>query len=115
MPYVEQFKLGGIQLGRGLATAMRAGDSGAGATMELSYYLNGVPQWLGKLSLFGYSDYGTVWLRGVNGRQYIGTAGLGLQSRFSWGRLAAEVGRPVTFSGERPAGTSVFGEAQLRF
>jgi hypothetical protein len=74
-----------------------------------------VPRWLGSPSLFGYSDYGTIWQRGVAGRQYISTAGLGVQSRFSWGRLAAEIGKPVAFSGERPAGTSVFGEAQVRF
>jgi hemolysin activation/secretion protein len=115
LPYVEQFKVGGVQLGRGLSTSMLAGDSGAGAKLELSYLFRGLPQWLGNLSVFGYSDYGTVWQRGVDGRQYIGTSGLGLQSRFAWGRLAAEIGKPVAFSGERPAGTSVFGEAQIRF
>lgn len=115
LPYVEQFKVGGIQLGRGLATAMLAGDSGAGGKLELTYFFGGAPRWLGNPSLFSYTDYGTVRQRGIDGREYIGTAGVGLQSRFSWGRLAAEVGRPVTFSGGRPADTQVFGEVQVRF
>lgn len=115
LPYVEQFKVGGIQLGRGLSTAMLAGDSGAGGKFELTYFIGGLPRWLGNPSLFTYTDYGAVWQRSVTGRQYISTAGLGLQSRFPWGRLAAEVGKPIAFSGSRPAGTSVFGEAQFRF
>jgi hypothetical protein len=65
--------------------------------------------------VFGYADYGTVWQRGLDGRQYVGTTGFGLQTRFSWGALAAEVGRPVTSSGEVPADTRVFGAAQVRF
>jgi hemolysin activation/secretion protein len=115
LPYVEQFKLGGTRLGRGLATSMLAGDSGAGAKLELSYYFSGLPRWFGSPSMFVYSDYGTIWQRGMEGRQYISTSGLGLQSRFRWGRLAAEIGKPVAFSGEKPAGTSVFGEAQVSF
>ena len=115
LPYVEQFKVGGIQLGRGLSTAMLAGDSGVGAKFELTYFFGGLPRWLGNPSLFTYTDYGAVWQRGVTGREYISTAGLGWQSRFAWGRLAAEVGKPIAFSGTRPAGTTVFGEAQFRF
>ena len=115
LPYVEQFKVGGLQLGRGLSTAMLAGESGAGAKFELAYHFRNVPRWLGSPSVFGYSDYGTVWQRGVPGRQYISTAGLGLQTQLAWGRLAAEIGKPVAFSGSKPAGTSLFGEAQIRF
>jgi hemolysin activation/secretion protein len=42
LPYVEQFKVGGLQLGRGLSTAMLAGESGAGAKFELAYHFRNV-------------------------------------------------------------------------
>jgi hemolysin activation/secretion protein len=115
LPFVEQFKVGGMQLGRGLRAAMLAGESGAGAKFELSYHFRNVPPWLGTTSVFGYSDHGTVWQRGVPDSQYLGTAGVGLQTELAWGRLAAEIGKPVTFSGSKPAGTSSFVEAQIRF
>jgi hemolysin activation/secretion protein len=115
LAYVERFKVGGARLGRGLGAATMAGDSGAGASLELAHALRGLPGWLGGLSLYGYADYGTVWQDGAPGRQYVGTSGVGVALDQRSFRLSAEAGRPVVFSGARPDGTSVFGEVQLRF
>lgn len=113
LPYVERFKLGGTHLGRGVSTALMAGDSGVGAKLELSYALRGLPRWMGGLVAYGFSDYGSVWQQDVSGRQYLGTGGIGLRSEHAHYRLSVEGGRPLTFSGAPPDGTSVFGEVQI--
>jgi hemolysin activation/secretion protein len=115
LPYVEQFKVGGAHLGRGLETAIMAGDSGAGGNLELRHFLPGTPAWLGKLALYGFSDYGTVWHRDGEPRQYVGTAGLGIAAEHSRFQLNLEAGRPVIYRDQRPAGTSLFGGASFRF
>ena len=60
LPYTEQLKIGGEILGRGFEVAEVAGDSGADTRLELRRDLaHGLGS--GKVSLYGYYDYGRVW------------------------------------------------------
>jgi hemolysin activation/secretion protein len=115
LPYIEKFKVGGAQLGRGLGTAVMAGDSGVGGALELRYFIPGMPVSTGKHSAYTFTDYGTVWQRGVPGRDYMGTAGIGIAADYRAFQLHLEAGRPILFRGPRLQDTSLFGGIQYRF
>jgi hemolysin activation/secretion protein len=77
LPYTEQLKIGGEVLGRGFEVAEVAGDSGADLRLELRRDAKR-PVGGGKLSLYGYYDYGRVWSQDGSPTQSAAVAGAGL-------------------------------------
>jgi hemolysin activation/secretion protein len=116
LPDSERFKIGGDRLGRGFEVAEIAGDRGAGAKLELRRDLLSTDGFLGRLSAYGFYDFGAAWKQDRPGRESATTAGTGfaLQGASVTGYL--EVAAPLTgadIEGKRRA--SVFAELSYRF
>jgi hemolysin activation/secretion protein len=88
LPYTEQLKIGGEVLGRGFEVAEVAGDSGVDSRLELRRELTH-PVGSGKVSLYGYYDYGRVWSHYGSPTESAAIAGAGLA--FSKGALTGSV------------------------
>ena len=77
LPYSEQLKIGGVVLGRGFEVTEVAGDSGADLRLQVqrdaAHALGS-----GKLSAYGYYDYGRVWSQYGIPTQSAAIAGAGL-------------------------------------
>jgi len=94
LPYSEQLKIGGEVLGRGFEVAEVAGDSGADLRLELRR--DAKRTWgSGKVTLYGYYDYGRVWSQDGSGTQSAAIAGAGVA--VSKGALtgSAELAQPL--------------------
>jgi hemolysin activation/secretion protein len=116
LPDSERFKIGGDRLGRGFEVTEIAGDRGVGAKLELRRDLLNTDGMFGRLSAYGFYDFGAAWKQDRPGRNSATTAGTGfaLQGSSLTGYL--EVAAPLTgadIEGKRRA--SVFAELSYRF
>src|SRR4029079_15102277 len=68
LPDSERFKIGGDRLGRGFEVAEIAGDRGLGAKLELRRDLVSTDSFLGRVSAYGFYDFGSGWEEGRRGR-----------------------------------------------
>jgi hemolysin activation/secretion protein len=116
LPDTERFKIGGDRLGRGFEVAEIAGDSGLGAKVELRRDLKNTESFIGRVSAYGFYDFGAAWKNDQPGSESAATAGTGLA--ISGGSLTGylEVAAPLTgpdIEGKHKA--SVFAELSYRF
>jgi hemolysin activation/secretion protein len=116
LPDSERFKIGGDRLGRGFEVAEIAGDRGAGGKLELRRDLVSTQGLLGRLSTYGFYDFGAAWKQDRPGRESAATAGAGfaLQGASVTGYI--EIAKPLTgadIEGKRRA--SVFAELSYHF
>jgi hemolysin activation/secretion protein len=116
LPDNERFKIGGDRLGRGFEVAEIAGDSGLGAKVELRRDLKNTESFIGRVSAYGFYDFGAAWKNDQPGSESAATAGTGLA--ISGGSLTGylEVAAPLTgpdIEGKHKA--SVFAELSYRF
>jgi hemolysin activation/secretion protein len=116
LPDSERFKIGGDRLGRGFEVAEIAGDRGVGAKLELRRDLLSTDGMLGRLSAYGFYDFGAAWKQDRPGRDSATTAGTGfaLQGSSLTGYL--EVAAPLTGTDvEGKRRTAVFVEISYRY
>ncbi len=116
LPDSERFKIGGDRLGRGFEVAEIAGDRGAGAKIDLRRELVNTESFLGRVSAYGFYDFGAAWRRDAPGRDSAATAGSGLAIAGASLTGYLEVAAPLTgpdIEGQRQA--SIFAELSYRF
>jgi hemolysin activation/secretion protein len=116
LPDSERFKIGGDRLGRGFEVAEIAGDRGLGAKLELRRDLLNTDGALGRLSAYGFYDFGAAWKQDRPGRDSAATAGTGVALQGSTLTGYLEVAAPLTgtdIEGKRRA--SLFAELSWRF
>jgi hemolysin activation/secretion protein len=116
LPDGERFKIGGDRLGRGFEVAEIAGDKGVGGKLELRRDLVSTQGLLGRLSAYGFYDFGAAWKQDQPGRESAATAGTGFALQGSSVTGYLEVAKPLTgadIEGKRRA--SVFAELSYRF
>jgi len=116
LPDSERFKIGGDRLGRGFEVAEIAGDKGLGGKLELRRDLANTQGLLGRLSAYGFYDFGAAWKQDRPGRESAATAGTGFALQGSKVTGYLEVAKPLTgadIEGKRRA--SVFAELSYRF
>jgi hemolysin activation/secretion protein len=116
LPDSERFKIGGDRLGRGFEVAEIAGDRGLGAKLELRRELVNTGSGLGRLSAYGFYDFGAAWKQNFPARDSAATAGTGLALGGAALTGYLEVAAPLTgpdIEGKRKA--SVFAELSYRF
>lgn len=78
----EEFAIGGSQFGRAFDPSELAGDRGVAGRMELRFDQQLKQQWLKKIQLYAFGDYGIVWNQTLsNGYRSVdlGSAGGGLR------------------------------------
>jgi len=116
LPDSERFKIGGDRLGRGFEVAEIAGDRGLGAKLELRRDLVSSESFLGRVSAYGFYDFGSAWKEDRRGRESAATAGTGLAIAGAALTGYLEVAAPLTgpdIEGQRNA--SIFAELSYRF
>lgn len=116
LPDSERFKIGGDRLGRGFEVAQIAGDRGVGGKLELRRDLLVSDGTFGRLSAYGFYDFGAAWKQDQPGRESAATAGTGLALQGSSLTGYLEVAAPLTgadIEGKHHA--SVFAELSYRF
>jgi hemolysin activation/secretion protein len=116
LPDSERFKIGGDRLGRGFEVAEIAGDRGIGGKLELRRELRNTGSFVGRLSTYGFYDFGAAWKQDRPGRESATTAGLGFAMQGAQLTGYLEVAAPFTgadIEGKRDA--SVFAELSYRF
>jgi hemolysin activation/secretion protein len=116
LPDSERFKIGGDRLGRGFEVAEIAGDRGIGGKAELRRDLANTEGPLGRLSAYGFYDFGAAWKQDRPGRESATTAGTGFAIQGAKVTGYLEVAAPLTgadIEGKRHA--SVFAEISYRF
>jgi hemolysin activation/secretion protein len=116
LPDSERFKIGGDRLGRGFEVAEIAGDRGLGAKIELRRDLLNTESFAGRVSAYGFYDYGAAWKQDRPGRESAATAGTGIA--IQGGALTGylELAAPLTGPDiEGTHKTSVFAELSYRF
>jgi hemolysin activation/secretion protein len=116
LPDSERFKIGGDRLGRGFEVAEIAGDRGLGGKLELRRELRNTESFIGRLSSYGFYDFGAAWKQDRPGRDSATTAGLGFALQGAALTGYVEVASPISGSdieGQREA--SIFAELSYRF
>ena len=116
LPDSERFKIGGDRLGRGFEVAEIAGDKGLGAKIELRRDLVTTETLVGRISAYGFYDFGAAWKQDFPGRDSAATAGTGLSISGAMLTGYLEVAAPLTgpdIEGQRKA--SIFAELSYRF
>ena len=116
LPDSERFKIGGDRLGRGFEVAEIAGDKGLGAKIELRRDLVTTETLVGRISAYGFYDFGAAWKQDLPGRDSAATAGTGLSISGATLTGYLEVAAPLTgpdIEGQRKA--SIFAELSYRF
>ena len=116
LPDSERFKIGGDRLGRGFEVAEIAGDRGVGGKLELRRDLLNTDGMFGRLSAYGFYDFGAAWKQDRPGRESAATAGTGVALQGSTLTGYLEVAAPLTgtdIEGKQRA--SVFAELSYRF
>jgi hemolysin activation/secretion protein len=116
LPDSERFKIGGDRLGRGFEVAEIAGDRGIGGKVELRRDLVSTEGPMGRLSAYGFYDFGAAWKQDRPGRESATTAGTGFAIHGARVTGYLEVAAPLTgadIEGKRHA--SVFAEISYRF
>ena len=115
LPYEERFKIGTEVLARAFRTAEFAGDSGLGMKAELRARIAGIPARFGVPSIFGYSDYGKVWLRDLSIEQHAATAGFGLRWDSNHVTGSLELAKPIAASANAPSAWSLLGDLTVAY
>lgn len=116
LPDSERFKIGGDRLGRGFEVAEIAGDSGAGAKLELRRELTRSGSFLGRTSAYGFYDLGAAWKQDREGRESAATAGTGVAMHGTRLTGYLEIAKPLTHPDvEGKRDTTVFAELSFRF
>jgi len=116
LPDCERFKIGGDRLGRGFEVAEIAGDRGLGAKLELRRELLNTGSFMGRVSAYGFYDFGSAWKEDARDRESAATAGTGLAVAGAALTGYLEVASPLTgpdIEGQRKA--SIFAEVSYRF
>jgi hemolysin activation/secretion protein len=116
LPDTERFKIGGDRLGRGFEVAEIAGDRGLGAKIDLRREMVNTQSLVGRVSAYGFYDFGAAWKRSASGRESAATAGTGVA--ISGGALTGylELATPLTGTDvEGKRRKSVFAEISYRF
>jgi hemolysin activation/secretion protein len=116
LPDSERFKIGGDRLGRGFEVAEIAGDRGVGGKLELRRDLANTSSFIGKLSAYGFYDYGVAWKQDQPGSESAATAGTGVA--IQGGSLTGYLELAAPVSGTDIEGlhkTSVVAEISYRF
>jgi len=116
LPDTERFKIGGDRLGRGFEVAEIAGDRGLGAKLELRRDLANTESFLGRVSAYGFYDFGAAWKRDIEGCESAATAGTGISLSGASVTGYLEVASPLSgpdIEGKHHA--SVFAEISYRF
>jgi hemolysin activation/secretion protein len=116
LPDSERFKIGGDRLGRGFEVTEIAGDRGVGGKIDLRRELVNTESFAGRVSAYGFYDYGTAWRRDASGHDSAATAGTGVAITGASLTGYLEVAAPLTgpdIEGRRKA--SVFAELSYRF
>lgn len=115
LPYSERFKVGGERLGRGFEVSEIAGDSGAGAKLELRRSFAVESPLPVRPSAYAFYDIGATWNQDVSGRESAATAGLGVAAQAGRYSGYLELAKPLTrpdLEGRR--GATVFGGLNVR-
>jgi hemolysin activation/secretion protein len=116
LPDTERFKIGGDRLGRGFEVAEIAGDRGVGAKLELRRDVISTESMLGRVSAYGFYDFGAAWKQDRPGRESAATAGTGLAIQGGTLTGYLELAAPLTGTDvEGKRRTSVFAELSYRF
>ena len=116
LPDGERFKIGGDRLGRGFEVAEIAGDRGVGGKLELRRDLTSTDGPLGRLSAYGFYDFGAAWKRDRPGRESATTAGSGIAIQGATLTGYLELAAPLTGADvEGKRDPSVFAELSYRF
>jgi hemolysin activation/secretion protein len=116
LPDGERFKIGGDRLGRGFEVAEIAGDRGVGGKLELRRDLVRTDGLLGRLSAYGFYDFGAAWKQDRPGRESATTAGTGIAIHGTTLTGYLEVAAPLTGTDvEGKRDPSVFAELSYRF
>jgi len=116
LPDSERFKIGGDRLGRGFEVTEIAGDQGLGGKVELRRDLLNTDGMFGRLSTYGFYDFGAAWKQDLPGRESAATAGAGFALAGSSLTGYVEIAAPLTgpdIEGKKNA--SVFAELSYRF
>lgn len=116
LPDSERFKIGGDRLGRGFEVAEIAGDRGLGAKLELRREVANTDSFLGRISAYGFYDFGSAWKQDFYGHDSAATAGTGLSIAGASLTGYLEVAAPLTgpdIEGRNKA--SIFAELAYRF
>lgn len=116
LPDSERFKIGGDRLGRGFEVAEIAGDRGLGAKLELRRDLMATDTIFGRVSAYGFYDFGAAWKDDFPDRESAATAGTGFAVAGAALTGYLEVAAPLTgpdIEGKRKA--SIFAEVSYRF
>jgi hemolysin activation/secretion protein len=116
LPDGERFKIGGDRLGRGFEVAEIAGDRGIGGKIDLRRELVNTESLFGRVSAYGFYDFGAAWKQDRPGRESATTAGTGLSLAGASLTGYLEIAAPLTgtdVEGKRQ--TSVFAEISYRF
>lgn len=97
----EEFSLGGEGIGSAYDAAEIAGDSGAGARMELRYQDMVQDAWIPYYQVYGFYDGGKVWNRDVLPSEKKGesltSTGVGARMSLPYGLSASvEISKPLT-------------------
>jgi len=116
LPDSERFKIGGDRLGRGFEVAEIAGDKGLGGKLELRRDLANTQGLLGRVSAYGFYDFGAAWKQDRPGRESAATAGTGFALQGSSVTGYLELAKPLTGADiEGKSRASVFAELSYRF
>jgi hemolysin activation/secretion protein len=116
LPDSERFKIGGDRLGRGFEVAEIAGDRGVGGKLELRRDLVNTQGLLGRVSTYGFYDFGAAWKQDRPGRESATTAGTGFALQGSRVTGYLEVAKPLSGADvEGKRRPSVFAELSYRF
>jgi hemolysin activation/secretion protein len=116
LPDSERFKIGGDRLGRGFEVTEIAGDRGIGAKLELRRELVNTESFMGRLSAYGFYDFGAAWKQDIPGRESAATAGTGVAIAGAALTGYLEIAAPLTGPDiEGSHDTSVFAELSYRF
>ncbi len=116
LPDSERFKIGGDRLGRGFEVAEIAGDRGVGGKLELRRDLVNTETLFGRVSAYGFYDFGAAWKQDRVGRESAATTGSGFSISGAALTGYLEIAAPLTgtdVEGKRK--TSVFAEISYRF
>lgn len=116
LPDSERFKIGGDRLGRGFEVTEIAGDRGAGAKVDLRRELVNTESFAGRISAYGFYDYGKAWREDASGHDSAATGGMGFAMSGASLTGYLEMAAPITgpdIEGRRKA--SVFAELSYRF
>lgn len=102
----EEFDVGGLRFGRGYDPKEISGDHGIGLTAELQYSRQTDLEFLERLQLFAFYDFGAVWDRGTGVSQSLSSFGAGLRVwPLPWISLELLGAKPLTRDSQRAGGS----------